>query len=189
MIIFAILTSVFGPPVYANYIKVKQPNNGDSQYVVFTKENIKTTDLRKKSKLDKNKLAEYMKKFPSLSGIEDTLVAIQDEYNVNALLVLAIVRLESGNGKSSIAQSRNNLGGLIGYDNSVPVYKSFDSRSDCIIYMANLLSKHYLTEGGRYFSGYTLNDIAKKYSTSPHEWSGLTGDLIYEIQTGLDKIK
>ncbi|MCL1859768.1 MAG: glucosaminidase domain-containing protein [Oscillospiraceae bacterium] len=161
----------------------------DNEYVVFTEKNIKTEDMRKKSKLDENKLSEYMKKFPKLSGIENTLMKIQDEYNVNALLILAIIRLESGNGKSQIAQSKNNLGGIIASHKSVRVYKSFDTRSDCVIYMAELLSGNYLTEGGKYFKGYTLTDIAKSYSMSPDEWSELVKELIYEIQTDIDGIQ
>ena len=168
------------------YAKSDKP---DSEYVVFTEKNIKTQDMRKKSDLDKKKLAEYMKKFPSLSGIEDTLLEAQDEYQVNAILILAIVRLESGNGKSKIAQSKNNLGGITAVEKSVTVYKSFDTKGDCIIYMAKLLSKNYLTDGGKYFNGYTLPDIAKKYSASPDKWCNLVKELIYEIQKGIDKIK
>jgi len=160
-----------------------------NDYIVFTEKNIKTQDMRKKSELDKNKLSEYMKKFPKLSGIEDTLIEVQETYNVNALLILAIVRLESGNGKSRIAQSKNNLGGIIVSQKSVAVYKSFDTRSDCVIYMAKLLSEKYLTEGGKYHNGYTLTDIAKSYSGSPTKWSDLVKELIYEIQKSLDKIK
>ena len=160
----------------------------DKEYVIFTEKNIKTEDMRKKSKLDEKKLSEYMKKFPNLSGIEETLIEVQDEYKVNALLILAIVRLESGNGKSSIAKSRNNLGGIIGWEKSVRVYKSFDSRSDCVIYMAKLLSESYLTEGGKYHSGYTLPDIAKRYSAAPDKWCELVKELIYEIQEGINAV-
>jgi len=169
----------------ADYVKA---DAADNEYVVFTEKNIKTEDMRKKSKLNKQKLSEYMKKFPKLSGIEETLIEMQDEHSVNALLILAIVRLESGNGKSQIAQSRNNLGGIVVSGKTVNVYKSFDTRSDCIIYMAELISKNYLTEGGKYFNGYTLTDIAKKYSASPDIWAERIKEIIYEIQTGIDEI-
>jgi len=175
-------------PVYV-YAEQKDITITDNEYVVFTEKNINTQDMRKKSGLDKKKLSEYMKKFPNLSGIEETLIEMQDEYNVNALLILAIVRLESGNGKSQIAKSRNNLGGIIVSQKSVRVYKSFDTRSDCVIYMAKLLSENYLTEGGKYFNGYTLNDIAQSYSASPDTWTDLVKELICEIQTGINAIQ
>ena len=188
LIISAVLSQGLSLQVDAStYRKAGTPTDGE--YVTFTENNIKTTDMRKKSKLDAAKFSEYMKKFPNLSGIDETILKIQDEYNVNALFILAIIRLESGNGTSTIAQSKNNLGGIIVSENSVAVFKTFDTQTDCIIYMANLLSKNYLTEGGKYFSGYTLTDIAQRYSTSPNEWSELITNMIYQIQTDLDGTK
>ena len=163
----------------------EQPGNTAQGYVIFTENNIKTEDMRKKSELDKDKLSEYLEKFPDLSGIENALIGAQEDYNVNAILILAIVRLESGNGGSQLAKSKNNLGGLVASGRSVTVYKSFETKSDCVTYMAKLLSENYLTEGGRYYKGYTLNDIAKSYSTASQTWSALVTGLIYEIQTGL----
>jgi len=174
MVLFAAVTT---SRVYA------QSDNKTEGYVIFTENNIKTEDMRKKSSLDEEKLSEYLNKFPNLSGIEEALISAQEEYNVNAILLLAIVRLESGNGGSSLAKSKNNLGGLVSSGKTVTVYKSFDTKSDCVTYMAELLSENYLTEGGKYYNGYTLNDIAKSYSTSSATWCSLVTDLIYEIQT------
>ena len=156
----------------------------EREYVIFTEKNIKTEDMRKKSDLTEEKLSEYLKKFPGLSGIEKALISAQEDYTVNAVLILAIIRLESGNGKSHLAKSKNNLGGL----KAAAVYRSFDTKNDCVEYMANLLSTHYLTEGGKYYKGYTLEDIAKTYCTSSEKWTELVKNLIYEIQTSLDKI-
>ena len=190
VIIFTVISQSQGLFFQVYAVNYEKANETDNEYVNFTETNIKTTDMRKKSRIDKEKLSEYMKRFPNLSGIEDTLIDIQEEYNVNAILILAIVRLESGNGKSSIAQSKNNLGGLVGgTENSVAVYKSFDTKSDCVVYMAKLISSCYLTEGGKYFSGYTISDIAKRYSTSPNEWSELVGSMILNVQKGLDEIQ
>ena len=161
-------------------------NANSREYAVFTQGNITTQDMRKKSDIDANKLAEYMKRFPNLSGIEKTLIEVQEEYSVNALLLLAIIRLESGNGRSVIAQNRNNLGGIIGWEKSVRVFKTFDTKNDCIIYMAKLLSEHYLTDGGRFFSGYSLRAISKRYSASPDNWTELVAALILEIQWVLE---
>jgi beta-N-acetylglucosaminidase len=161
----------------------------EREYVVFTRQNVRTEDMRKKSDISIEQLAEYLERFPGLSGIEKTLVEAQDEYAVNAILLLAIIRLESGNGRSSAAQTMNNLGGLIVFERSVRVFKSFDSRYDCIIYMARLLSGAYLTEGGRFFSGHTLPDISRRYSTASQEWTAKVAQIITEIQAGLDQIE
>ena len=184
LIILSAISPAFNFPVNAAAISKTKKD-----YVVFTEKNIKTEDLRKKSKLDETKLSEYMKKFPNLAGIEETLIEVQDDYKVNAILILAIIRLESGNGKSQIAKNKNNLGGIVAPSKSVTAYRSFDTKSDCVIYMAKLLSEHYLTEGGKYHNGYTLPDIAKRYSAASDKWTDLVAELIYEIQTGIDKIK
>jgi len=156
----------------------------EREYVIFTEKNIKTEDMRKKSDLTEDKLSEYLKKFPNLSGIEKALISAQEDYTVNAVLILAIIRLESGNGKSQLAKSKNNLGGI----KAAAVYRSFDSKNDCVEYMAKLLSTHYLTDGGKYYKGYTLNDIAKTYCASSEKWTNLVKDLIYEIQTSINKL-
>jgi len=190
LILFSAISPTFHFFVYAADTKTAATDK-EREYVIFTEKNIKTEDMRKKSNLDEKKLSEYMKKFPNLAGIEETLIAVQDDYDVNAILILAIVRLESGNGKSQIAKTKNNLGGIVASSKSksVWVYKSFDTKSDCVIYMAKLLSENYLTEGGKYYNGYTLSDIAKRYSTASDKWSDLVQELIYEIQKGIDKIK
>ena len=180
LVLSIIMTSPFG------FIISGAADSSDNT-VVFTKENIKKEDMRKKSDITQEDLESYLKKFPYLSGISETLIQVQDEYNVNAMLLLAIIRLESGNGKSNIARAKNNLGGLVGLYRSKAVYKHFDSKDDCIVFMAELLSNHYLTEGGKYFSGYTLPDIAKRYSSSK-AWTDLVYQLIYEIQYGLNNI-
>ena len=159
-------------------------NAKEREYVIFTEKNIKTEDMRKKSDLSGEKLSEYLRKFPNLLGIEEALISAQEDYAVNAMLILAIIRLESGNGKSQLAKSKNNLGGI----KAAAVYRSFDSKNDCVEYMAKLLSTHYLTDGGKYYKGYTLNDIAKTYCASSEKWTNLVKDLIYEIQTSINKL-
>ena len=164
-------------------------NAKEREYVIFTEKNIKTEDMRKKSDLSGEKLSEYLRKFPNLLGIEEALISAQEDYAVNAMLILAIIRLESGNGKSRLATSKNNLGGLVAKrGKTATVYQSFSTKSDCVEYMARLLSNHYLTEGGKFFKGYTLGDIAKTYCTSSEKWTNLVSSLIYEIQKAMDNL-
>lgn len=159
----------------------------NSHYVVFNDRNtVRTMDMRQKSNISEEALREYLTRFPNLAGIASTLIEAQETYNVNAIMLLAIIRLESGNGQSRIAVSENNLGGIVAPANSVAVYRSFDSQEECVIFMARLLSNQYLTEEGRFFSGYTLVDINKRYSVSS-DWSTLVGNLMVEIQNSLNK--
>lgn len=161
----------------------------EREYVIFTEKNIKTEDMRKKSDLSEEQLSEYLQKFPKLLGIEEALISAQEDYEVNAMLILAIIRLESGNGKSRLATSKNNLGGLVARrGRTATVYQSFNTKDDCVEYMARLLSNHYLTEGGKFFKGYKLGDIAKTYCTTSERWTNLVSSLIYEIQKSIDNL-
>ena len=156
--------------------------HADTEYVIFSeRDNIKTQDMRKKSQVTEEQFRTYLQRFPNLQGIEGALVEAQDEYNVNAILILAIIRLESGNGRSNLARNNNNLGGIVAPSGSVAVYRSFDSKGDCVMFMAKLLGEQYLTEGGRFFNGYTLVDINKRYS-STNTWTAKVSDIMYEIQ-------
>ena len=168
--------------VHATKTEGKAEPSGSEEYVLFSdRDSIRTEDMRKKSQVTKEQFKIYLQRFPNLSGIEGTLIEAQELYNVNAILMLAIIRLESGNGGSSLARNQNNLGGITAPRNSVTVYRSFDSKGDCVIYMAQLLGEQYLSEGGRFFSGYTLDDINKRYSASS-AWSAKVSDIMYEIQ-------
>jgi beta-N-acetylglucosaminidase len=152
-------------------------------YITFTGTNrnsIKAQDMRQKSPVTEEELREYLQRFPDLLGIEGAMIKAQEEYNVNALMLLAIIRLESGNGRSRLATNQNNLGGITSPNRSVAVYRSFDSKEECVMFMARLLGEQYLTEGGRFFSGYTLVDINKRYSTTS-DWSDKIADIILEI--------
>lgn len=175
----------------SGYVYAENDNfDPERGYIAFRNKNIiKTQDMRGKSQIDETVLREYLKRFPDLLGISSTLLEVQEEYGVNAILLLAIIRLESGNGKSNLAVSKNNLGGIVSSASSgqaITVHRSFDSKEECVKYMGRLLSQHYLRESGRFFSGYTLVDIAKRYSVSKN-WSALIRNLIFEVQTGLDK--
>lgn len=160
----------------------------DCYYVAFNdRSTVQTMDMRQKSNISEEVLREYLLRFPNLFGIAPTLIEAQEAYNVNAIMLLAIIRLESGNGQSRIAVSKNNLGGIVAPSNSAAVYRAFDSKEECVVFMAHLLSNQYLTEGGRFFSGYTLGDINKRYSVSS-EWSSKIGNLMVEIQSELNNI-
>ena len=190
----ATMASVRDEPPIVTIASQNTPSAGtptalaDSRYVVFNDRNIvQTMDMRQKSNVSEEILREYLLRFPNLLGIAPTLIEVQETYSVNAIMLLAIIRLESGNGQSHIAVSKNNLGGIIAPANSVAVHRSFDSKEECVIFMARLLSNQYLTQGGRFFNGYTLVDINKRYSVSD-DWSTLVGNLMVEIQATLNKI-
>jgi len=156
--------------------------SAEQEYVIFSdRDKIKTQDMRLKTQVTEEELKKYLQRFPNLAGIEGALIEAQEEYNVNAILILSIIRLESGNGRSWLAVNQNNLGGITAPRNSVTAFRSFDSKSECVMYMAQLLGEQYLTDGGKFFNGYTLADINKKYSVSKN-WSTKVSEIMYEVQ-------
>ena len=185
---FCVMTAVIMLSGIVHATKTED-KNGSEEYVIFSDKNsIITEDMRKKSQVTEEDFKIYLQRFPNLSGIEAALVEAQDLYNVNAILMLAIIRLESGNGGSALARNQNNLGGITAPRNSVTVYRSFDSKDECVFFMARLLGEQYLYENGRFFNGYTLTDIAVRYSVSSN-WSTLVRDIMFEIQHNLLRLK
>jgi len=181
MIAVVMLSSSSGYIIHAG----ADDSGSGQEYARFTeRDNIKTQDMRIKSQITEEQLREYLQQFSSLLGIECTLIEAQEKYKVNAIMLLAIIRLESGNGRSSLAVNQNNLGGITAPRNSVTAFRSFDSKRDCVMFMAKLLGEQYLTEGGSFFNGYTLPDINKKYAAS-NAWSTKVRDIMYEIQLRL----
>jgi hypothetical protein len=49
------------------------------------------------------------------------------------------------------------------------------------MFMGRLLGEQYLTEGGRFYNGYTLAAINIRYAAST-AWSTKVRDIMYEIQ-------
>jgi beta-N-acetylglucosaminidase len=184
----AVAVSAVGEYYSYNAMAIRPDFGFPREYITFRNRNsIKTQDMRQKSQICEEVLSEYLGRFPNLLGIASTLIEVQEEYAVNAILLLAIIRHESGNGRSNLAVSQNNLGGIIAPAQSVAVFRSFDSKEECVRFMARLLAQQYLTEGGRFFNGYTLDHIARRYASS-RTWSTLIRNLMFEIQLGLDKI-
>ena len=90
-----------------------------------------------------------------LKGLGQAFYDGEQKYNINALFVLAIVRLESGNGTSSLARNHNNLGGIKSGEEG---YRSFASKEECVDYMFDLLSRKYIGEGRT-----TISDVGRIY--------------------------
>lgn len=145
--------------------------------------NVATFDLRQKSNINLKKLKEYLNNYSGLRDFQlaETLIKIESEYDINALFLLAIIRIESGNGKSDLAIHNNNLGSII----SATSYTSFTSKSECVWYMAELLANKYLNENGEWYGGgYTVRDVNKYYCETA-SWYKSIEYMMEEIEWGL----
>ena len=150
-----------------------------------TLEQIYTMDLRTPSGATEADLKKVTK--AGLVGLEDTFLAAEKKYGVNAIFLMSIASLESAHG--TMMYRPNNMFGYGG--------KSYASKEACIMDVAYGLSSRYLKPGGSLYGGSpTLKGVNKRYAANP-QWYAKVGkymksyyDVIapYHNQT-LNKIK
>ncbi|MCC3371647.1 glucosaminidase domain-containing protein [Cohnella sp. REN36] len=100
-------------------------------------------------------------------GLEDAILEIEEEYGINAYFTIAVMKLESGNGKSKLAKTKNNLFGLNAVTGSENVKAfSFSSKEDSIRKFGQLLAKNYVGKGYT-----TIEKVAKKYCPASGTWA------------------
>ena len=114
----------------------------------------------------------------------------EQNYGVNAIFLISLVREESGNNTSYNAEVLNNMGGVKNSDGS---YRYFDSQYECIDYIGRLIKKHYLTpnqiidgeEYGLYYNGTSIWNVNIMYCEGT-QWAENLIEIAYET---LDKAK
>ncbi len=73
-----------------------------------------------------------------LAGLGQAFLAAEQEHGIDAVTLAAICAHESGWGTSRLAREKNNLAGLGAYRPGLGM--TFESRADCIDYLARLLA-------------------------------------------------
>lgn len=101
-------------------------------------------------------------------GIEDVVLEIEEEYGINALFTIAVMKLESGNGKSKLSRTKNNLFGLNATSGD-PNNKafSFKTKGDSVRKFGQLLADKYVDKGLT-----TIDKVAAKYCPASSSWAG-----------------
>ena len=102
-----------------------------------------------------------------LVGIGESLVTAEAKYGINALVLAGICAHESGWGRSRIAKEKNNLAGLGAYDHSPGSAIRFESRAECVMFLARLLRERL---------GESLEEIGTWYASDPRwarRWRGV----------------
>ncbi|MFC5650200.1 glucosaminidase domain-containing protein [Paenibacillus solisilvae] len=101
-------------------------------------------------------------------GLEEAILDIEDDFGINAFFTIAVMKLESGNGKSRLSRTKNNLFGLnaiTGSENKKAF--SFATKGDSVRKFGQLLAKNYVGKGLT-----TIEKVAKKYCPANGRWSG-----------------
>ncbi|MCA0971555.1 glucosaminidase domain-containing protein [Halobacillus litoralis] len=149
-------------------------------------------DLRKTSHYNADQLdqyleeayPEYLDKENRLVGLGEAFIKAEEEYEVNALYLMAHAIHESAWGTSAIARDKNNLFGYKAYDGSA--YDSaatFETMEEGISFIAEeVLDNGYLKEGTFRYNGAYLGDKSGgmniKYASDPF-WGQKIAGYIY----------
>lgn len=124
-----------------------------------------------------------------LSGTElaqfaDTYVEIERTYGINAIAICALSALESGWGTSKRAREDHNYTGFGVYsDDAIGI--NANSGEENLLMTAKHLREKYLTEGGVYNNGSSLEGLNQKYCTSD-TWAGKITDIGYRLMNRLE---
>ena len=121
-----------------------------------------------------------------LAGLGQSFISAQNTYGVDATYLVAHSILETGWGKSSIAQAKNNLFGYGAYDtNPADDAGMFPTNDYAIRFEAWVVRYNYLEPTGSYYSGPTLNGMNVNYATDPL-WSQNIANIMsqYVATTG-----
>ena len=161
---------------YKNNVRTNSVNPSTPYYNYF-----QYLPMRSKTNYTAQELTTYLNNKANsstskLNNTGDMFIKYQNKYGVNALMAASFAALESGWGKSSIAQNKNNLFGMNATDaNPSEDAKKYSSVEACIEdFASNWMSKKYLNGAytslfrGGYF-GDKGSGIFGKYSSDPYE--------------------
>ena len=117
-----------------------------------------------------------------LNGHGQDFIDAQNQYGVNSQYLMAHAIHESGWGTSQIAHDKHNLFGYHAYDiNPLKSASYFQSFKDSIIFEAYIVRKNYLTPGGAYYNGPTLDGMNVRYATDP-DWAEKISNIMLRMR-------
>lgn len=154
--------------------------------VELPKDNVKTLSLTKsKPQKPNSKVSsssgltvehiERMFKGTALANqdLEETIMSVEEEYGINAYFTIAVMKLESGNGKSRLAKEHNNLFGLNATGGSNRQAFRFEEKKDSVEKFGQLLSRNYVKKG------YTsVEKVAGKYCPVDPDWPDMVTSIM-----------
>lgn len=120
-----------------------------------------------------------------LEGLGEDFKKAEDEIGVNAILLMAMAKHESGNGTSLLADEKNNLFGFNAIDQDpINAANKFKDKGESIMHVAKFLKENYLTKEGRFYNGISTEGIGQLYATDPG-WSKKVSNMMIEVSTNM----
>ena len=140
--------------------------------------------LLTKSSFSKDELDSGLKG-TNLEGLGKDFKSAEEKYSVNAILLMAMAKHETGNGHSDLYENKNNLFGFNAID-SDPYNKAsgYDTKKESIDDVARHLKSEYLDKNGAYYNGISTKAIGKSYATDP-DWSTKVDSMMIEVANNM----
>ncbi|MDA8212150.1 MAG: glucosaminidase domain-containing protein [Clostridia bacterium] len=143
-------------------------------------------DLRKPSGVSARTIDKFLAGTP-LAGLGKAFILAEQQWAVSARYLTAHAVLESGWGRSKIAQDKHNLYGFQAYDSSpYASARAFPSFEECIKYVAQYVARNYLNPDGKYCNGPSLRGMNKRYATD-QKWADKIASLMRKIELEEEK--
>lgn len=111
-----------------------------------------------------------------LKPMAPLFIAAQDKYGIDAVFLAAVAAEESGWGRYQFR--KNNVFGFEGFD--------FNSQKECVDYVARYLSAEYLTPGGKYYEGTSVEAINKHYN-GRDSWENHVKQIMKDITKRIER--
>lgn len=153
----------------------------EQSVLINTAPNFNPFDLREPSNITRE-MAYNMLEGSALQATSSAYVYAEEVYGVNSLFLMSLTILESSHGRSELAIYNNNIGGIRGSNGD---WAYFEDWGECIMYVAEFLSQHYLKEDGMYFNGYSLWGVNVKYCQDGSNWADIVNQIAHELLSKL----
>jgi hypothetical protein len=153
------LAKAVEPVEPVQHVELKKPSSTVASHSGLTEEHI--------SKVLKNTAFEG-------EGLEKAIVELEHTFGINSYFTIAVMKLESGHGKSQLAQRKNNLFGLNAsgkdaYTNAL----SFSSKGESVKEFGQIISSYYIDKGLT-----SVDKIAGKYCAANSNWPSLVKSIM-----------
>lgn len=121
----------------------------------------------------------------NLTGLGKDFKDAEDKYEINAILLMAMAKHETGNGNSYLAKEKNNLFGFNAIDqNPIDAADKFKTKGESIDYVAKFLKENYLNKDGKFYNGISTSSIGKLYASDPY-WSEKVDYMMKEVSVNI----
>lgn len=113
----------------------------------------------------------------SLKGLGIAFYEAEQTYGINGIFIAAVARLESGNGITYLAKTKNNLFGLNAWGKSTAEINrraySYSSKHACVLAFAKIIRENYIDKGRN-----TIKTISDIYCEKPTYWCNKITNLL-----------